>query len=136
MHPSLDTSLSIQLEYREFMEQVIEISTEAARRDYTKPEQRMMLLGSLQGFKKCLRIDGPKELWDLMNLTYQMSRKHQGRHKSHWFFRCQVAEIEWVANVMSVVLIEGNHRPILSPTLQGYNMARRVCELLAKKKAH
>ena len=98
---------------------IIDDGIEAARNDYLKPEDKLKLDGSIQGFEDC-RCKSPTEITDLVIKANQVvNEKHREQTDDYWYWRCRVLEIEWVANVLSHILITNGHPAISMMTARG-----------------
>lgn len=111
----------------EFLHQVIEHGITGAKADYCKPEQADKLRGSLAGFEAC-RGKNPKELLELLQEASKDTQKaHLDWAGNYWEVRCREAEIEWVCNVVSAVLVMSKAGPpITMVTARGVMAANRI----------
>ena len=104
------------MDYSQFLEQVIEGGIRGVKKDYTRPEQKQKLDGSIAGFEAC-RGKQPKELADLLSDAEDITRiAHREQSKMYWYRRCYESEIEWVCNCVSAVLVNEGLEPIITPT--------------------
>lgn len=110
--------------YGEFLHQLINHGIEAAREDYAgdDPSRQAKLAGSIDGFEDC-RDQLPAQIALLLKEAAQRtleanSRFHCGEISidDYWRVRCREAEVEWVANCVSVIEIEKGRPPIVIPT--------------------
>jgi len=76
-----------------FITKIIDQGIEAAKADYTKPEQEQELKGSLAGFEKC-RGKNPDQLRNLLLEANTQANEAFREEKDYWFFRCMALEIE------------------------------------------
>lgn len=114
--------------YKEFIERVINEGIEAAKVDYIKPEDQERLEGSIAGFEAC-RNKYPFQLVDVLNeANEEMNQAYTERKKNYWWFRCFQAEVEWVCNVVSAMLINNQQASITSylPTARGFMKAAEI----------
>ena len=107
------------MNYQELIEKIVEKGIKAAKRDYTQKDQKSILKGSIAGFKACLG----KTITELSDLLEKAQKdSYLGDHKNideHWYKRGYSLEIEWVCNVVSVVLYNEGLPVIINPTARG-----------------
>lgn len=120
------------MDFAAFLERVIEDGIAAARADYTKPEQKSKLEGSIEGFEAC-RGKTPAELASLLdqvarNRQQAFMRLHEQEisTQEYWKTRCREAEIEWVLNVVSAALHNSGQPPITAFTARGVLAAAKI----------
>lgn len=120
------------MSYEEFLLRVVEEGIEGARHDYGRPEQRTKLEGSIEGFEAC-RGKSLKELAQVLADAERSSKEARSRfHEKeipsdeYWRARCREAEIEWVANVVSAMLLNQGLEPIVNPTARGAMQAAKI----------
>lgn len=103
------------MNYEEFLARVIDEGIDAAKRDYTKPDQKDNLEGSLAGFEACIG-KLPNELIEIWAEVEPYAVNALGKNDSdaYWFYRCYKAEVEWVMNVVSAMLHVHGQPPLLS----------------------
>ena len=116
------------MNYSDFLNRVIDEGIEAARADYTKPEQKEMLEGSLKGFEACRGKDIKELLALLIKAQADTQRAFREQVADYWRVRCREGEIEWVCNVMSAALSNTGLEPIVPVTARGM---MRAAEILA-----
>ena len=111
------------------LNRIIEDGIKASKADYCKPDQKNKLDGSIRGFEDC-RNKTPVEI---VELFYEAQRRAQLAYFSdspegYWFWRCRASEIEWVANVLSAVLVNEGLPPVISifPTARGMMKAAEI----------
>lgn len=114
----------MSVDYNEFLNKVIDDGIEAAKEDYaSRPEK---LKGSIEGFEAC-RGKNPLELAEVLK---QASKKtHEARMNrvpNYWEIRCFEAEVEWVCNCVSAILMNQGLPTIISPTARGYMKAAQI----------
>ena len=114
--------------YEDFLHHVITDGIQAAKTDYTSPEEAEKLQGSLEGFDRA----GGKSIPELLEVFRETRAKaddlmNQNILKGYWRVRCAEFEIEWVLNCLSAF----QHEPLLGhlPTARGFIKA---CEVLAR----
>lgn len=120
------------MDYREFLDRVVNDGIEAVKKDYSKPEQEPKRRGSIQGFEDC-RGKSPSEIGELIKLaskkTFEASiRVHEDEISDgeYWAVRCRELEIEWVANVVSAMLMNQGLPVIVAPTARGAMKAAEI----------
>lgn len=116
------------MDVHEFTTRVIERGIEAARHDYTRPDQAGKLRGSIDGFELCRGLL-PHELQSLyIAVNQDANQRMMERAEDYWYWRCRAMEVEWVCNVVSAVLINQSGPPILShlPTARGVMTASKI----------
>ncbi len=105
---------------------IVDDGIEAARADYRRPDQAMKLAGSIRGFEDC-RGKGIEDLVTLLEQSAQDTHAARQRQApDYWFRRCRQVEVEWVANVVSAILINQGLRPICTVTARGMLKAADV----------
>lgn len=98
---------------------VIDDGIEAARLDYARPDQKLKLDGSIRGFEDC-RGKTAEEIGKLLAQANQDADDARRREaQDYWHWRCRAAEIEWVANVLSAILMNEGRPTIVTPTARG-----------------
>lgn len=114
------------MEYLTFLDKVIETGMEAARADYAKPDDRHKLRGALDGFEAC-RGKSPPEIAVLLGEARAQELKAYGDDLDrYWELVCRAREIEWVANVLSALLMSSGQDVIVQPTCRGVLHAHRL----------
>jgi hypothetical protein len=117
------------MNYIEFLNRIIEEGIESAKIDYVKPEEKQSLDGSIAGFEAC-RDKLPHQLIEVWQKgSDDVNNAFHEQKDNYWWFRCYQAEVEWVCNVMSAMLInEGYTTPLLSwlPTANGMMKAASI----------
>lgn len=108
--------------YEEFLTKAIDKGIDAAKRDYTKPEDKARLEGSIEGFEAC-RGKNPLELRQLMwdarvktQAAYRRVNEKEISDDEYWKIRCFEAEVEWTCNVVSAILTNSGG-PSLDPLM-------------------
>ena len=118
------------MDYNEFLKRVIDEGIEAAKKDYVKPEQKDKLEGSILGFEKC-RGKNPEELVEMLKEAGKATNAASG-NSNYWYVRCQEAEIEWVCNCVSAIIVNGGQKPIIPVTARG---ALKAAEIVGVKES-
>jgi hypothetical protein len=120
------------MDYLKFLTQVIDDGIRAAKADYKKPKDKLRLKGSIEGFESC-RDKNPDELVDLyisagkdMNQAYDDSHYGKISIDEYWRISCRHAEIEWVCNVVSSMLMNQGLPTIIAPTARGFIKAAEI----------
>lgn len=119
--------------YGEFLIRVIDDGIAGARKDYHRPDQAHKLEGALAGFEAC-RGKTPGQISMLLDDARKRVRQKlidnaqekTGDPKDYWRIRCEEAEIEWVANVVSAILAANGLPVIITPTAGGTLKAANV----------
>jgi hypothetical protein len=122
------------MDYDSFLHKLINVGIQAAREDYggtpelegkpptTEKHRADKLAGSIDGFEAC-RGKKPHEIAELMadarkkfqEAFIRVSEKEISDGE-YWRVRCREAEICWVANCVSVILVNQGFPPIEPPT--------------------
>lgn len=118
------------MDYRQFLARVIDDGIEAVKKDYAgdSPEQTQKREGSIQGFQEC-RERLPGSLYLLLNeANKEAHEKHAEQAEDYWYWRCRAAEVEWVCNVVSALLVNEGCLPVAShfPTARGAMKAAEI----------
>lgn len=112
------------MNYDTFLHHLITQGIAAARQDYAGDDfaRAAKLAGSIDGFEACrgLRPSGIEALLKeaARKTSLARARLHESeiRPQDYWQERCREAEIEWVADCVSVVLMNQGLPPIIQPT--------------------
>lgn len=120
------------MNFASFLDRVIEDGIAAARTDYSRPEQKSKLEGSIEGFEACRGKD-PAALALLAARAAkdtELARMHLHEDEistgEYWKKRCREAEIEWVVNVVSAALHNAGLPPITAFTARSVMAAARI----------
>ena len=115
--------------YDDFLNHVIDDGMEAAKADYTAPEQKDKLDGSLKGFEECRGRDpqGLNVLLQRAQTTTVEKFREQAADFRYW--RCREAEIEWVCNVVAAA----GFPTMVASTARGYF---KVAEIVRKAEGY
>lgn len=103
------------MDYYELLSRIIDEGIAAAKADY---KEGSSLEGSIEGFGAC-RDKPPERLKTLLERA--TARTHQAvmdniAEEDYWRIRCYEAEVKWVCNCVSVVLINAGQPVIVPPT--------------------
>lgn len=117
------------MEYDEYLNKIIDDGIAAAKRDYSEPRQASKLKGSIAGFEACRGLQ-PTGIAALLrerhDVTRQAFRDRTRGSDAYWEIRCFEAEVEWVANCVSAVLMNAGQPVIINPTARGVMKAAEV----------
>jgi hypothetical protein len=113
------------MRYQDFLTQVVEESTLAATKDYTAKNKKPQLEGSIAGLRACLDKSPPQlsALLERAKKVHEKTITSRTNINRYWRVRCFLAEVEWVCNVMSVVLMTHGMPTIVAPTERAINFA-------------
>jgi hypothetical protein len=123
--------------YNEFLTHVIDEGIAAAKADYTKPEDKARLEGSIEGFEACRGkhpIDLQKLFWDARQKTQTAHHEvNDGKITSeeYWRINSFEAEIGWTCNVVSAMLMNEKMAP-LDPLMPTARAVIKCDEILRK----
>lgn len=108
---------------------IINFGVEAVRRDYANDERKRD--GAILGFTECrgLSLAGISALHREADQKSNEARRDQAA--DYWYWRCRALEIEWVANVLSAILMNEGRPVIVQPTGRGFLMAARIVGVAA-----
>jgi hypothetical protein len=117
------------MDYLQFINRVIDEGINAAKKDYTKPEEKTRLEGSIAGFEAC-RNKMPHELIEVDDEARQYAHQAYFERDSekYWWFRCYQLEVEWVMNCVSAMLLNEGEEPLRSfmPTVNAMTKAASI----------
>jgi hypothetical protein len=115
------------MEYKYFLEKVINDGIKAAKEDYSNENKKEYLEGSLAGFEAC-RNKQPLDLIEVWKEAQEYIKLNYDDISKYWFFRCYQLEVEWVCNVISAILINEKKPPIFSwlPTVNAQIKAFKI----------
>ena len=100
------------MNYNDALNSIIDDGIEAARNDYSRPDQSQKREGSILGFEECRGLN-PSQLAALLAESHAMTMtKHRNQASDYWYWRCRDIEIGWVCNVISAILVINEMRPI------------------------
>lgn len=108
----------------EFIEEVIRTGIEGAKESYGDDPEK--LAGSIAGFEAC-RGKTPEEIAKLLGVAAVNTRRAYAEDlPDYWRHRCFEAEIHWVCNCLSAVLVNEGIAPIVEPTARAVMHANRI----------
>ncbi len=114
--------------YNEFLTRIIDEGIAAATADYTDPKDKESLDGSIAGFEACRNLlpEQLVEAWQTATTDVNVAFREQ--KINYWYYRCFQAEVEWVCNVVSAMLVNEGQKPLLSwlPTANGMMKAASI----------
>jgi len=117
------------IDYSSFLEQCINDGIEAAKNDYTKPEDQEKLEGSIAGFEEC-RGKSPEELIALYSqATKKAFFPDRESKEMYWYFRCYELEVIWICNLVSARALLFDGEPLFC-WLPTYNAMKKVVTIL------
>ena len=100
--------------YDELLAKIIDDGIAAATEDYAGDSTK--LAGVIEGFEAC-RSKSPQELLGLLGqAATERHRAMADDSDDYWRARCCEAEIEWVCNCVSVLLMSAGEPVIVQPT--------------------
>jgi len=112
------------VDYLSFLNRIIDDGISAAREDYAKKPDKLQ--GSVEGFEAC-RGKTPPELAKILEEARRNTSKAHFDHASdYWKIRCFEAEVEWVCNCVSAILMNQNLPTIIPPTARAYIKAAEI----------
>jgi hypothetical protein len=116
------------MNYYDFLNKVIEDGISAAKKTY-KDSKNQKLDGALAAFEAC-RNKMPEDLIEIYTtaLSYCENARKNKDSENYWWFRCYLAEVEWVCNVVSAILRNQGLPPLLPnlPTERGFMKAVQI----------
>jgi hypothetical protein len=114
------------MNFNDVLNVVIDDGINAALQSYSKPYQSLKREGSIFGFNECRGLNAQKLAELLISAEKTTKDKMMKNSHDYWYWRCRHAEIEWVCNVMSAVLVSHNESPIASYSLRGMMKAVEI----------
>jgi hypothetical protein len=113
------------MDYLEFLTRVIDDGIAGARKDYEKHPAK--LAGAVAGFEAC-RGRVPADLFELLveARKRRVAACASGNTLAHGMVRCFEAEVAWVCNVVSAVLMNERRPVIVAPTARGFMKAATI----------
>lgn len=122
------------ISYEAFLNRIVDDGIEAAKQDYAPGRK---LDGSVAGFLAC-RGKTPEQLVEFLGEARKkadFARELQEDPEEYWYFRCFEAEVEWVVNCVSAVLVNEGRQPLTSyhPTARA---VMKVAEVIGVAPLH
>lgn len=111
------------MSYETFLARIVEDGKAGARRDYRPGDK---LDGSLAGFDHCAGKTPEQLAAVLVDARADASEAHRAEAANYWYWRCREAEIEWVCNVVSAMLMNEGLPTIIPPTARGVTKAAEI----------
>lgn len=114
--------------YEQFLTRIIDEGIAAAKADYTEEKDAGKLKGSIAGFEAC-RGKSPAELKDVLAKAHErVTQAYLDNLDPVDYFeiRCFEAEVEWVCNCVSAILMNEGMPVIVPPTARGVMKAAEV----------
>ena len=112
------------MDYALFLERVVDEGIEAAEESYANDTLKRE--GAVEGFEACRGLN-PEELLELLQDAHKAMTKAYGEQvDDYWRIHCRDAEIEWVCNVVSAMLVNQKVQPIVPPTARGLMKAASI----------
>ena len=112
------------MNFTDFLNRVIDDGIAAANESYKTDDLKRE--GAVAGFEACR----DKTDFELRQLCFAASNMVNVavvlERERYWYHRCFHAEIEWVCNVVSVILQNEGIEPIVMPTARGYLKAAEI----------
>lgn len=112
------------MKYEQFLEEIINGGIEGCKQDYSGPNDKDRLEGSIAGFEAC-RGKNPQQLFEEYSKASKLAEEAFSLLvENYWYFRCFQMEVEWVCNVVSA----GTKIQLLSwlPTTAGVMRAGKI----------
>lgn len=111
--------------YEDFLNKIIDDGIEECKIAYA--DQTYKLRGCLEGFNAC-RGKNDVELSELLTAASEQVGKAYGKGNPgpYWQTRMKLAQIEFVCNVVSAVLMNNQKKPIIAPTAIGMQKAASI----------
>ena len=123
------------LRYQEFLNKVIDESKLNVMTDFGRSHREgqadskdiACIQGALAGLEAC-RNCSPPQLSTLLERAAQAHHKafHQTILNRYWRLTCFLFEVEWICNVVSVVLANQGMEEIVPPTIKAALMAQQI----------
>jgi len=119
------------VDYQTFLSRVIDDGIVAVEKDYAgdSPAKSLKREGAIKGFEEC-RGKTPEELVELKTQTgAKVNEAYRDQAEDYWYWRCRDAEVEWVCNVVSAMLVNEGRKTLL-PYLPTANGAMKAASIL------
>lgn len=110
---------------REFIDRVIEDGIVSLLNTTTNERKQQ---GGVAGFNAC-RDKSPPELLDVLSAArLSVSQAYAEQDKDYWWYRFYEAQVEWVCNCVSAVLMNQGLPILVQPTARGVLNAQRILQ--------
>ena len=113
------------MDIKKFIDQVVDEGIVVVKKDYTRSDQKQKRDGSIAGFEAC-RDKTIEELKDLLEITEIAVCDARSNKDNYWWYRCYQAEVEWVCNCLSSILVNEGQEPLVTPTVRGAIQAAKI----------
>ena len=122
------------MKYNNFLQEIIDSAIVGVHQDNSKRKDEDRKEASLFGLEQC-RGKSPDELRALFLESVQYCNDEIGKSvdngidkSQYWWFKHYQSEIEWICNVVSAVLCNLGHEPLLphQPTGRAYMKAAEI----------
>jgi hypothetical protein len=114
------------MDYEQYLTRIVDEGIAAAKTDYTKESDKDRLKGSVEGFEAC-RGKSPAELKTLLvTASERVKQAYLDEAENYFEIRCYEAEVEWVCNCVSAILMHEGQPVIVPPTARGVMKAAEV----------
>jgi hypothetical protein len=112
------------MDYADFIHRVIEEGLAACKESYKGKDVK--LKGAIEGFEAC-RIKLPEQLAVILqDARKETAKAHIEKAPDYWRYACKLAEIEWVCNCVSAMLLNEGRPTITPPTVRGMMKAASI----------
>lgn len=114
------------MDWDKFINKIVELGIDAAKRDYKRPDQKPLLDGSIAGFEACRNksvVDLPRIL---DHAAQERSKALNGSTTGILYAKGFYNEVEWVCNVASAALYNQQLPVIMQPTVRAMQTAAQI----------
>lgn len=108
----------------EFQHEVIEHAIRGAHEDYRDEPQKRD--GAIAGLEACRSLNARQLGTMLVAANTALSQAYAEKSPRYWEVAMFHAEVEWVCDCVSAVLLSMGSAPIISPTARGYAKAAEI----------
>lgn len=114
------------MHYNDFLHRLITLGIESARKSYGGGGAHDVdqLTGSIDGFMECRGLQ-PEQIAALLaearrktQEAFVRASEREIPEGTYWRLRSREAEIEWMANCVSIILVNQGLEPIVPPTVR------------------
>lgn len=123
------------MDYQEFLTRIVDDAARGAREDYAKSPHK--LEGSVAGLEAC-RGRTPAELREILDVARGATRaslRAGDPPQTYWRVRCYEAEVEWVCNCVSALLVNAGRAPIVPPTARAVFKAASLAGVADRRRS-